>query len=92
MIQAIYTVEDVQKFFNDLHEEGLNFHPDDDFNNYINIDTREPTYTTDEAAERNKLLDQAFDVCDKNGVDIYELCIDIFMADFYKAFPPELDN
>lgn len=92
MIQVIKTVEDVQAFFRELHAEDLNFHPDDDFSNYVNIDTGQPTYTISEAVERNKLLDQSFEVCEQNRVDIYELCIDIFITDFYKAFPPELDN
>ena len=69
--------------------EDLNFHPDDRFEDYINYETKEPTYTKEEAMLRNRLLEQAFDVCDKDNADIYELCIEIFMKDFYDAFPPE---
>lgn len=90
MIQQIKTVEHVKIFFEALHAEGLNFHPDDPFDGYINYDTKEPTYTNEEAAERNRLLDRAFDVCEKEGVDIYELCIEIFMHEFYERHPPEL--
>lgn len=90
MIQEIKAVQDVKTFFEELHAEDLNFHPDDDFSNYINYETKEQTYTDDEIALRNQLLEQSFDVCDKEVEDIYELCIDIFMADFYKAFPPEM--
>jgi hypothetical protein len=90
MIQEITTVEDVRTFFNELHAEDLNFHPDDDFTDYINNETREPTYTDDEAALRNHLLEQSFEVCEREGADIYDVCIEIFTADFYKAYPQEL--
>ena len=89
MIQEIKTVEDVRTFFNELLAEGLNFHPDDDFANYLNCDTQEQTFTEEEAAKRNRQLTQSFDVCEKEGIDIYEVCIEIFMKDFYKAYPPE---
>ncbi len=89
MIQEIKTVEDVKTFFNELLAENLNFHPDDQFEDYINYETKEPTYTDEEAALRYYLLEQAFDVCDMDNVDIYELCVEIFMKDFYELYPPE---
>lgn len=89
MIQDIETIEHVNTFFEELLVEGLNFHPDDPFEDYINYETKEPTYTEEEAAVRNNLLEQAFQVCENEGQDIYELCIEIFMRDFYSAFPPE---
>jgi len=90
MIQEIKIVEDVNTFFNELLAEDLNFHPDDRFEDYINCRTKEPNYSEDEADLRNHLLDQSFEVCDKYGADIYELCIEIFMKDFYELYPPEV--
>ncbi|GAA4465489.1 hypothetical protein GCM10023093_17770 [Nemorincola caseinilytica] len=90
MIQEIKTVDDVKTFFNELHDEGLNFHPDDLFEQYIHRETNQPFYTDEQAIERNRLLAQAFEVCEREDVDIYELCIEIFMRDFYKLFPPEM--
>ena len=90
MIQQIDTVEDVKIFFNELHTEGLNFHPDDDMEMYRHRDTGKSFYSDQEAFVRNNLLAQAFEICEKEDADIYELCIDIFMKDFYTAFPPEL--
>lgn len=78
MLQAISTVEDVQKFFMELKNEDLNFHPDTPFEDYINIDTGLPIYTDAEVTKRNVLLEQAFDVCDKIGSDIYEIGFNIF--------------
>lgn len=89
MIQEIITVEDVKTFFEALLAEGLNFHPDDMFETYVHTDTSEPFYSDQESFVRNTLLAQAFDVCEKEGADIYELCIDIFMREFYKMYPPE---
>lgn len=87
MIQAISTVEDVQEFFRELHEEQLCFHPDDDFADYISFDTGIPLYSTDEAQRRNELLYLAFKVCETEGADIYDLCMEIFHSDFHKAIP-----
>lgn len=90
MIQEIKTVEDVKTFFEALLAEGLNFHPDDMFETYVHRDTGEPFYSDQESFVRNNLLTQAFEVCEKENADIYELCIDIFMRDFYTMYPPEL--
>jgi hypothetical protein len=73
MIQSINTVDDVKAFFNNLFEESLNFHPDEDFANYINGETKAATYTAAEADLRNDLMDRAFEVCDSAGVSIYDL-------------------
>jgi len=89
MIPEIITTADVRTFFNELLAEELNFHPDTPFSDYIKYETKEPTYTDAEVRLRDELLTQAFDVCESVGEDIYELCIEIFMRDFYAAYPPE---
>jgi hypothetical protein len=91
MIQEIKTVEDVKTFFNELYEEGLSFHPDDLFEQYIHRNTGKPLYSEEEAKQRNTLLAQAFNVCKKEDADIYELGMEIFMKDFYRAFPPKIE-
>ncbi len=73
MIQVINTIDDVNAFFTELLDESLNFHPDEGFANYINIDTSEPTYSAEGAEMRNQLMDKCFEVCDHNHADIYEL-------------------
>ena len=45
----IKTSKDVVAFAKQQIKEGVNFHPDDDFKNYINLETNEPTYSTEEA-------------------------------------------
>jgi hypothetical protein len=74
MITEIKTLQDVVEFAKYLVEvESLNFHPDDDFKDYVKIETSTPTYTAEEAEIRNNLMNQAFDVCNKAGVEIYEI-------------------
>lgn len=46
MIVQINNLEDVATFVTQLVAEGLNYHPDDDFNNYINMETHEPSYSS----------------------------------------------
>ncbi len=55
---------------NDLH---LNFHPDDDFSFYVNYETKESTFSPEEAAKYNALMNECFDVCEKASVDVYEV-------------------
>lgn len=81
MIHKIENIEDVTIFLTDLFNEGVSAHPDDDFNDYINYETKEPTYTEQEAVMRNRLMNDAFHVCEKANVDIYELMATIYLVD-----------
>lgn len=70
----ITTITDVEKFFNHLLEkESLNFHPDEDFENYINLNSQLPTYTKEGAEMRNRLMEKSFMVCEQTGIDIYQI-------------------
>lgn len=70
----INTVDQVKEFFDYLAmERKVNFHPDDDFSDYINLNTNEPTFNAEEVAIFNTLMDESFVVCESNQTDIYEL-------------------
>ena len=56
-----------------MNEENLSFHPDDDFSNYINLETQDPLYSDEEVLLLNKQMGKCFDICVRNGTDIYEL-------------------
>ncbi|WP_426582699.1 hypothetical protein [Mucilaginibacter sp. R-33] len=56
MIAKILTVSDVAKFMTQLVQEGTNAHPDEDFNNYVNMETGIPAYAPEQVAERNRLM------------------------------------
>ncbi len=81
MITRIETIEDVRAFVKQLVEEELNYHPDDDFTQYINIHTDEPTYSPEEAAARNELNNQCFVVCERLGEDVYSISQEIFLVE-----------
>ena len=80
MTIKITTIEEVKAFAkyltNGLH---LNFHPDDDFSFYVNYETKDPTFSLEEAAKYNALMNECFDVCEKENVDVYEV-----MGDYLK--------
>ena len=91
MIAIINTINDVNIFAKDLIAEGLNFRPDEDFRNYVNLETGEDTYTVEEAGIRNKLMARCFEVCDRENIDIYNLTMEVFLMetglDKYIALP-----
>lgn len=78
MLSSITSIQDVTTFFHHLIlEENLNFHPDEDFRNYVLLDTGLSSYTEEEAELRNHLLDECFDVCERYQADIYQIGIEI---------------
>jgi hypothetical protein len=81
MLIAIKTIEDVKQFAKQLNAEEISFHPDDDFNDYVNIKTNKPCYTTEEAEIRNNLMNECFNICDKEGVDIYEIMMEVTLTE-----------
>ena len=73
----IETIKDVQDFAKYLYyERDVAFHPDDDFSDYENTETHEPTFSEQEIKLFNRLMDQCFDVCEQNGKDIYSVMIE----------------
>lgn len=71
MIKEIENTKDVITFAEQIVKEGVSFHCDDDFNDYVNFETKEQTYTKQEADLRNELMEQCYSVCEETGVDIY---------------------
>lgn len=74
----IETLGDVKAFFQTLHNKyELAFHPDDSFEDYVSIETGTPTFTADEAEYFNILMNQCFEVCERNGADIYLIGLEL---------------
>lgn len=70
----IKSVEDVKTFFHHLVDERkLNFHPDDDFVDYVSYEEKTPTFTKEEVEVYNQLMEESFSACDVAGIDIYEI-------------------
>lgn len=79
MIKKIENTKDVIAFAEQIVREGVSFHCDDDFNDYINIETEKQTYTRQEADFRNELMEQCFDLCEEAGVDIYRVMNEVLI-------------
>lgn len=74
MLKEINTIEDVKLFASQLvYEEGLSFHPDDDFEDYFNLETKESLYSAEECKQLNQLMSNCFLICQQKEVDINEL-------------------
>jgi hypothetical protein len=68
------TLKDVQSFFNYLLEfEHVNFHPDEDFANYISCETKERAFCSEQIRHYNDLMDKAFQICKALNRDIYAI-------------------
>lgn len=78
MLRKITNTDDVIIFAKQIIKEGVSFHCDDDFNDYVNLDTKKKTYTKRQANFRNSLMNQCFTVCEKNKIDIYDVMDGIF--------------
>lgn len=93
MLTEIKTVKDVEAFAKQLINEGVSFHPDDDFNDYVFFKDNTQCYTSEEAEIRNNLMQQCFDVCEKEGADIYGVMLEITLKetgmDKYIPLPSE---
>lgn len=79
MIRSVKTIGDVKTFLTQIIGEGTCIHPDDDFKDIVNTKTGEVTYNKDEAALRNKLMQECFAVCESTGQDIYDLGLTIHL-------------
>lgn len=69
----ITIVEEVKDFFRHLvFDLDLNFHPDDDFKDYINYETKERSMDDEQAELYNRLMEECFEVCGDDDT-VYEL-------------------
>ncbi|MCF0244800.1 MAG: hypothetical protein HUK06_08490 [Bacteroidaceae bacterium] len=74
----ITTLKEVEAFAKHLvHDLHVPIHPDDRFEDYVNLDNGERQFTQEEAAIGNRLMAECFDVCEKAGTDIYDLMFPI---------------
>lgn len=70
----INSVKDVITLFHHLaFERKVNFHPDDMFEDYISYGTGINTFTPQECTIYNRLMEECFNTCKKECVDIYEI-------------------
>ena len=69
----INNVDDVIKFFRYIVDErNVKFNPDDMFRDYMLADGSN-AFTPEECEIYNRLVEEAFIICDKENVGIYEI-------------------
>lgn len=81
MIERIKTINDVESFAKQLVAEGLSFHPDNDFKDYVFLKENKPCFSEEEAVKRNKLMTQCFKVCEEHGFDIYAFMLEVTLRE-----------
>ena len=81
MITQIQTIDDVKSFARQIISEGTSFHPDDDFNYYVNFEDNKRCYSKEDADFRNELMNKCFDVCEKAGTDIYDVMLEVTLTE-----------
>lgn len=70
----IITVKDAEKFFHHIvFKRKVYFHPDNMFEDYVSCEGGINTFTLEECATYNRLMDECFSACEKEGVDIYTM-------------------
>ena len=70
-------VKDVKTFFHHIvFERKVNFHPDDMFEDYVSCEGGINTFTLEECAIYDRLMDECFVVCKNEDADIYEIGLD----------------
>jgi viroplasmin and RNaseH domain-containing protein len=58
--ESINSIEEAKSFLSELHANGESFHPDDDAEDIILIETGLPAFTKEEAEQLNSLMDDIF--------------------------------
>ena len=70
----IATVDDVKEFIRHLvNNRMVNFHPDDRFEDYSSCGDGSETFTQKECVVYDHLMEECFEVCEENRVDIYAI-------------------
>lgn len=74
----IMSVKDVKTFFHHIvSERKVNFHPDDMFEDYVSCEGGINTFTLGECAIYNRLMDESFAICKKEGVEVYSIGLEV---------------
>lgn len=77
---AIKSVRGVRAFFSYMiNDLGVNLHADTPFSEYVNTETGEQTFSSEESKLYDRLMQEAFEVCGRNGDEglIYDLGTEI---------------
>lgn len=76
---ALSTVADVRAWFDELHNAGIAFHPEDTFEATADLDSGRPTFTHAEASRLDSAMTTARTIADAHGEDICDIAMDSLM-------------
>lgn len=76
-INQVNTLTDVRKFFEEITDSSIAFHPDESFHNYVNLDTDAKTFSKTEADRLDRILVKCWIICTDKNKDIYDLCLSV---------------
>jgi len=80
-VQDLQTIQDVQKFFEHIvFDLGINFHIDTPFSEYVNYSDNKTMMSKSEAIRYEVMMSKAIEICNAEGVDEYELGLDILQS------------
>ena len=78
--KEINSLRGVNLFFKVLNQASLAFHPDDSFTDYIDLETKQPCFSENEALRLDGLMDKCFEICEPLGEDkIYDIAMEQFL-------------
>jgi hypothetical protein len=59
---------DVEEWFRRLVERGINFHPEETFEEMVNLKTGARTFSRKDARRLDELMDRANEICEPSAV------------------------
>lgn len=71
-------LKDVVAFVREQHLNNIGFTPATNFHTCVNSYTGFPAFTRTEAAQLNRALAQVIAICEQEGTNIYQVCIDVY--------------
>lgn len=85
----ITNVDEVKNFFHyALYDRNIAVHPDDSLTDFSEDELKQMNVTKDEAVNYERLMDECFEVCERENTDIYG----IFLAEYMHLFKMALEN
>ncbi len=82
---TINSVEEIKSFFQMLYDKhDLAFHPDDPFDDYVNIETKNKVFSKEDSVVLDQAMEDCFTYCEENDLDIYDICGEVQRAEFIK--------
>jgi hypothetical protein len=81
LLPKIEKIADVESWFQYLIRDlNISIHPDNDFADYVNLETKEPTFSPEITEQLDTIMEGAFTVCNRENVDIYAVGIEIMQG------------